>query len=56
MHGPCKADIFLVTGVNNDIVLEVPIFGSRVHPHRLVHVPLSEQGVSDHKVVFCTLA
>ena len=56
MYGPCNADVFLVTGANNDIVQEVPMFGSQVHPCCLVHVPLSEQGVSDYKVMFCALA
>ena len=48
MHGPCNVDVFLVTGANNDIVQEVPMFGLRVHPSSLVHVPLLEQRVSDH--------
>lgn len=48
MARECGGDVFSGMDANNGVVHEWPVFGSSVHPCRLVHAPVVEHGVGYH--------
>ena len=55
-HGLGYLDIIDAPLVTNDIVNQVSLFGSAVHPCCLVFVCLPEKGVGHGQITFCTQA
>ena len=46
-HGSSNLHFILFTATDNDVVNEVPLFGSGMHPRSVVHVTELEEGVCD---------
>ena len=52
MHGSSNLHFIQVTAPDNDVVNEVPVFGTGIHPRSLVHVTELEEGVCYGKTQF----
>ena len=51
-HGSSNLHFIQVTAPDSDVVNEVPVFGSGMHPRSLVHVTVLEESVCDDKTQF----
>ena len=54
-HSLCHSDILSVLPSYYDIINEMPVFGARMHPWRLIASWQIENCVSDQQFMLCTL-
>ncbi len=55
-HGPCVVHITDIPGSYNDIVNEMPLFGTGMSPRCLKLVFLAKESISDDEIMFNTIA
>ena len=51
-HDSSNLHLIEITAPDNDVVIEVPVFGPGMHPRSLVHVTELKEGVCDGKTQF----